>query len=107
MDMKAPKEHTPHEDSSRWQQWLYGWFGKAPLSGAPAAPAKDADEPAIPVRSFRFGDGKAPAFLILGLTGTPREMKGVVRGLAARRFRCYRLRLSLLLRRAWALLRHS
>src|SRR5258706_850465 len=94
MDMKAPKDHTPHDDSSRWQQWLYGGFGKAPLSGAPAAPAKDADEPAIQDRSFRFGDGEAAVLLIHGLTGTPVEMQAVGRGLAARGFSVYGMQLA-------------
>ena len=78
--MKAPKEHTPHEDSSRWQQWLYGWFGKAPLSGTPAASANDAEEPVVKDRSFRFGDGEAAVLLIHGPTGTPVEMQAVGRG---------------------------
>lgn len=92
--MKAPKEHTPHEDSSRWQQWLYGWFGKAPWSGIPAAAAKTADEPAIKDRSFRFGDGEAAVLLIHGLTGTPVEMQAVGRGLAARGFSVYGMQLA-------------
>jgi len=92
--MKAPKEHTPHEDSSRWQQWLYGWFGKAPLSGISAAPAKQTDEPAIKDRSFRFGDGEAAVLLIHGLTGTPVEMQAVGRGLAARGFSVYGMQLA-------------
>lgn len=92
--MKAPKEHTPHEDNSRWQQWLYGWFGKAPLSGTPAASAKQADEPAIKDRSFRFGDGEAAVLLIHGLTGTPVEMQAVGRGLAARGFSVYGMQLA-------------
>ena len=92
--MKAPREHTPHEDSSRWQQWLYGWFGRAPLSGTSAAPAKEANEAAIKDRSFRFGDGEAAILLIHGLTGTPVEMQAVGRGLAARGFSVYGMQLA-------------
>ncbi len=92
--MKAPKEHTPHEDSSRWQQWLYGWFGKAPWSGTPAAEAKKADEPAIRDRSFRLGDGEAAVLLIHGLTGTPVEMQAIGRGLAAKGFSVYGMQLA-------------
>ncbi|MEO8008790.1 MAG: alpha/beta fold hydrolase, partial [Betaproteobacteria bacterium] len=65
-----------------------------PLSGKPAARAKDADEPAIKDRSFRFGDGEAAVLLIHGLTGTPVEMQAIGRGLAATGFSVYGMQLA-------------
>ena len=91
--MKLPKHHTLHQDSSRWQQWLYGWFGRAPLSGAPAVPAEGAHKAPAANKSFRYGDGDPAVLLIHGLTGTPVEMQAVGRGLAARGFSVYGLQL--------------
>ena len=92
--MKPPKHHTPHDDTSLWQQWRYGWFGKAPWSGTPAAAPQDAIKPAVANRSFRYGDGDAAVLLIHGLTGTPVEMLAVGRGLAARGFSVYGMQLA-------------
>ncbi len=92
--MKPPKHHTPHEDTNLWQQWLYGWFGKAPWSGTPTAAAQGPTRPAVVDRSFRYGDGDAAVLLIHGLTGTPIEMQAVGRGLAARGFSVYGIQLA-------------
>ena len=94
LDIKTPKQHTPSGGSSRWQQWLYGWFGRAPLSGTQVALAEGAHKPAITDRSFRYGDGDAAVLLIHGLTGTPVEMQAVGRGLAARGFSVYGMQLA-------------
>ena len=88
--MKEPK---PYPDSSRWQQWLYSWFGKAPLSGVTETVAQHVGETEIVDRSFRFGDGEAAVLLIHGLTGTPVEMQAVGRGLAAKGFTVYGMQL--------------
>jgi len=91
--MNSLKQHAPLGNGSRWQQWLHGWFGRSPFSGSQVTPAEVATEPAIPDRSFRFGDGDAAVLLIHGLTGTPVEMQAVGRGLAARGFSVYGMQL--------------
>lgn len=92
--MNAPSRHTAGDDSSRWQQWLYGWFGKAPFSGPTDARGESAQMSGIADKSFRFGDGRAAVLLIHGLTGTPVEMRAVGRGLAAQGFSVYGMQLA-------------
>ena len=92
--MNAPSRHTAGDDSSRWQQWLYGWFGKAPFSGPTDARGESAQLSAIADKSFRFGNGRAAVLLIHGLTGTPVEMRAVGRGLAAQGFSVYGMQLA-------------
>ena len=92
--MNAPTRHTPGEDSNRWQQWLDGWFGRAPFSGPTDAHGESAQMSAIVDKSFRFGNGRAAVLLIHGLTGTPVEMRAVGRGLAAQGFSVYGMQLA-------------
>lgn len=91
--MSTQIENTSPEDRSQWKQWLYGWFGKAPLSGTARESMQDDTERVIPDKRFRFGDGDAAVLLIHGLTGTPVEMQSVGRGLAARGFSVYGMQL--------------
>jgi carboxylesterase len=91
--MRPPALRLIQDGSSRWQQWLYHWLGKAPLSGAPAAARPSAWRSTIVDRSFYYGGGDAAVLLIHGLTGTPVEMQAVGRGLAERGFSVYGLQL--------------
>jgi carboxylesterase len=84
----------PHGRGSRWQQFLHGWLGRDPLSGASADLAPSAGMPSIPDKSFCYGNGEAAVLLIHGLTGTPVEMQAVGRGLAKEGFRAYGMQLA-------------
>lgn len=84
----------PHAKGGRWQQFIYGWLGRAPLSGASADLARSAEKSSIPNKSFRYGDGEAAVLLIHGLTGTPVEMQAVGRGLASEGFSAYGMQLA-------------
>ena len=85
---------SPHERGSRWQQFIHGWFGRAPLSGVSADLARNARKSSILDKSFCYGNGKTAVLLIHGLTGTPVEMQAVGRGLAGAGFRVYGMQLA-------------
>jgi len=88
--MSLPEERPIQETSGRWQRCLHYWFGKAPLSGAPAGAGLAST---IVDRRFRYGSGEAAVLLIHGLTGTPVEMQAVGRGLAEKCFSVYGMQL--------------
>jgi carboxylesterase len=93
--MNALKPYPdPHGRGSRWQQFIYGWLGRAPLSGASADLARSAGKSSIPDKSFCYGNGEAAVLLIHGLTGTPVEMQAVGRGLAKEGFSAYGMQLA-------------
>jgi carboxylesterase len=79
---------------SRWQQFIYGWLGRAPLSGASADLTRSAGKSSVPDKSFCYGNGEAAVLLIHGLTGTPVEMQAVGRGLAKEGFSAYGMQLA-------------
>ena len=83
-----------HGRGSRWQQFIYGWLGRAPLSGASADLARSTGKSSIPDKSFCYGNGEAAVLLIHGLTGTPVEMQAVGRGLAKEGFSAYGMQLA-------------
>jgi len=84
----------PRGRGSRWQQFIYGWLGRAPLSGASADFARNAAKSSIQDKSFCYGNGEAAVLLVHGLTGTPVEMQAVGRGLAKRGFSVYGMQLA-------------
>lgn len=93
--MNNPTPHTaPPRPDGRWRQFVHGWFGRAPLSGASADAARHPGKPVLPDKSFRYGDGEAAVLLIHGLTGTPVEMQAVGRGLAKAGFTVYGMQLT-------------
>jgi carboxylesterase len=89
--MRPPKQRPTKDGSSRWQQWLYHWLGRAPLSGSPAP--RSVPTSTVVDRSFAYGSGDAAVLLIHGLTGTPVEMQTVGRGLAGKGFSVYGVQL--------------
>lgn len=90
----AKPQPVPDERHSRWRQFVYRWFGRAPFSGASADSVRNAGESSLPDKSFRHGDGKTAVLLIHGLTGTPVEMQAVGRGLAKEGFSAYGMQLA-------------
>lgn len=84
----------PNARSSRWQQFVYGWLGKAPLSGGSTDLARSVRKSPIADKSYCYGNGDAAVLLIHGLTGTPVEMQAVGRGLAKEGFSAYGMQLA-------------
>ncbi|MBI3529322.1 MAG: alpha/beta fold hydrolase [Betaproteobacteria bacterium] len=84
----------PNGRGNRWQQFLHGWLGRAPLSGASADLAPSIAKSSIADKSFCYGNGEAAVLLIHGLTGTPVEMQAVGRGLAKEGFSAYGMQLA-------------